>query len=194
MQQLVSRFPIAESGKVLRVSNIAATFAIGAAFCMLALGCIAITRYDGPIATIWIPNAVVAAFLLHSSQDRPNPLLWIGIFAGSAGANFLAEFPLHHTFLFALANVVEIAIAVHLSRHWCGGRPKMDNVNHLARFILASGVIASTSSGVIAMIAMGMDAGFAFTSWLSWFLTDALGMIIIVPIILLGFDALRGRG
>lgn len=193
MQQLVSRFPIPESGKFLRGSNIATTFAIGAAFCMLALGCIAITRYDGPIATIWIPNAVVTAFLLHSAQDRYNPLIWIGIFAGSAGANFLAEFPLHHTFLFALSNVIEITIAVRLSRHWCGGRPQMDNVIHLARFILASGVIASASSGVIAMIAMGMDTGFAFTNWLSWFLTDALGMIIVMPIILLGFDALRSQ-
>ncbi|MEP4784104.1 MAG: MASE1 domain-containing protein, partial [Erythrobacter sp.] len=106
-----------------------------------------ITRYDGPIATIWIPNAVVAAFLLHTAQDRQNPLLLIGMFAGSAGANTLAEFPTHHAFLFALANVIEIAIAVRLTRHWCGGRPKMDELDHLARFILAGGIIASASSG-----------------------------------------------
>jgi PAS domain S-box-containing protein len=193
MQQLVSHLPISLDIRALHPKNLGWTLLTSAVFCGLALGCIELTRYDGPIATIWIPNAVVTAIMLHSAHDKANPLVFLGIFAGSVVANLLADFPLHHSWLFAFANVVEIAIAVGLTRHWCGGRPRLEDTHHLSRFILASGIVACAIAGLISFTAISIGGSIAFENWLGWFLTDALGMIIIVPIILLGLDALRSE-
>ncbi|MEP5190012.1 MAG: ATP-binding protein [Marinomonas sp.] len=180
-------------GFVLRGRGISLVISIGtgAVFGLLAMLCIAATRFDEPIATIWIPNAVIAAFLLHSGHDRANPLCFAAIFIGSACANWFYDFPAIHALGFAAANMIEIFLAVYAGRYLCSGRPNFENVSHLARFVLAGGLIAPAVSSTIAMFAISMDGTLALDSWISWFLSDAIGMIIAVPLILLTIDAVK---
>lgn len=185
----MSQFDFARDTRYLSPKNGALALAIGVLFICLASVCIAVTRFEEPIATIWIPNAVIAALLLHSGHDKVNPLIVPAIFIGSFIVNRAFDFPLHHAALFALGNAIEIIIAVKLTRHLCRGRPNIEQLAHLGYFALAGGLLACSVSGFIAMIAIGMGESLALEGWLSWYLSDAMGMIILVPLILLMFDA-----
>ncbi len=195
MQQLSNRFSSARFGHGLSLrsqgTSLAISLGTGAVFCMLAILCIAATRFEEPIATIWIPNAVIAAFLLHTGHDRANPLCFVAVFIGSALANWFSDFPPIHVLAFAAANTIEIFVAVFAARYLCDGRPNFENVSHLARFVLAGGLLAPVVSSTIAMFAISMDGTLALSSWISWFLSDAIGMIIVVPLILLTVDAVK---
>ncbi len=195
MQQLGHRFSSMGLGPSLNLRGRGVSLAIsigtGAVFGMLAILCIAATRFDEPIATIWVPNAVIAAFLLHSGHDRANPLCLVAVFIGSAFANWFCGFPPIHALAFASANTIEIFLAVFAARYLCEGRPNFENINHIARFVLAGGLFAPAVSSTIAMFAISMDGTLALNNWISWFLSDAIGMIIVVPLILLTVDAVK---
>ncbi len=193
MEQFLARHDRMGNARQSPLANALMAMALAIVFACLASLCIAATRFDEPIATIWIPNAVIAAILLHSGHDQRNPMVAPAIFIGSLLANWAFAFPTHHAVLFALANTIEIMITVSLTRRLCGGRPDVERLAHLGWFALAACGIASAVSSTVAMFAISVGGPIALDSWLGWYLSDALGMIILVPLILLMFDAVQSR-
>ena len=90
-----------------------------------------LTRGDGRIAVVWLPNALVVAFLLRRSVPH-EPALLVAMFLGNVLANTAVGDGLMTAASLALANSVEIWLAATLVRHWCGSRPDMSNTNDLA--------------------------------------------------------------
>jgi PAS domain S-box-containing protein len=165
----------------------------GLVFFALALGSLAISRHSGPIATLWIPNAVAAAFLLARGPKPGEHWFIASLLIGSSSANLMADFPIWQAVGFACANMIEIAIAVFAMRHFFGPRLDMENLRNLMGFVAVGGIAATVSSSTIAMLVVSTPAQIGYDVWLGWFLTDSLGMIIMVPMILLAIGAFRRR-
>ncbi len=92
--------------------------------------------------------------------------------------------------IFACANLVEVSIAVILSRKLCGKHIDMESMSDLCRLILAAGIIAPAVAGVIALAGLTQDGLQPLIGWLTWFITGGLGMILVVPLALLFADAI----
>ena len=184
MEQLMGHQPRAEGAKLSETRNIGIALASGLLFGVLAYASIGISRYEGPIASIWLPNAVAVAILLRVQLSNSIPY-YAAIFMASASVNMAMDFPAFQGLIYAVANVVEISLATVLTRKFCGRQIDMESMPDLGWLILSAGFIAPAVSATIALVGL-TDGGVApVDAWLSWFLTGGLGMIVIVPLLLL---------
>ncbi|MBX7458298.1 MASE1 domain-containing protein [Qipengyuania sp. 1NDH17] len=162
------------------------------AFGALAYLCIELTRGSGRIAVIWIPNAIVVAMLLR--WRVPDERLAIAACVlGNVLANLaVGDAPLVAGGL-ALANGAEILLAVLLARKWCGGDPRMDDINDLSRFVFAAGILAPTGSAMVAACVLWLNGPFGLAGMTRWAMSDSLSMLIIAPSAMVIIDAVRKR-
>ncbi|WP_233998813.1 ATP-binding protein [Erythrobacter sp. YT30] len=152
---------------------------------------------DGSLATVWLPPACAAAFLLRIPLK--NELPFFGALAFGIYCADLASGLSHFTSaLFGLANMAEVAVMVALVRRYCGPQPSMTNINHLGFVVLFGALVAPLVSGAIALNAMALDLGLAGTSLVeqvsNWYLAHGLGITLLVPALLLLADLCRDRG
>ncbi|MEL7444955.1 MAG: ATP-binding protein [Pseudomonadota bacterium] len=178
-------------GAVDRSSLVAAAVG-GIAFGLLAYLSVSMTRFEGPLATIWLPDAAAVAFLLRARLKNEVPFL-CAIFLGSIAGDGTVGFPAHQTLVFSAANILDVVVVTILIRHFCGWRPNMANINHLASFALIGGLIGPLISATVASTVMGQGTDDFWRAVSGWFLTDGMGMILIVPTTLLVVDAILGR-
>ncbi|MEM7666063.1 MAG: ATP-binding protein [Pseudomonadota bacterium] len=166
---------------------------IGAAgFWLLAVASLSLSKFDSTLASVWLPNACAVAFLLRARLGNELPF-FAAILVVSTIANSTAGTPVEVAILFSIANLLDIAAVTWLTRRACGMRPDMARIEHLARFVWAGGLVGPILSASVASIAMGADSGAIWTGATAWFLTDSMGMILIVPAVLLLSDAIRTR-
>ena len=162
------------------------------AFGALAYLCIELTRGSGRIAVLWMPNAIAVAVLLRW-RLRNERVAVAACFAGNLAANLVVgDAPLLAGGL-ALANCLEILLAVYLARKWCGGQPRMDDIAELSRFVAAAGVVAPAASALIATAFLSLGQTVGLAGMARWAMSDALGMLIIAPSAMVIIDALRNR-
>ena len=160
------------------------------AFAVLAYLSISLTRGDGRIAVIWLPNALAVAFLMRFSVPKEK-LLLAAMFAGNILTNLLVGDAAFQALIFALANSVEIIAAVALVRHWCGTRPDMSDTHDLGSFMVAAGLIAPLLSASVASTAIAASSEHLLAALLRWAASDGLAMLILAPCALVLHDALR---
>lgn len=159
------------------------------AFAALAYVSIELTRGDGRIAVVWLPNALAVALLLRRTVPH-EPILLAAMFLGNILANTAVGDGIVTATSLALANLVEIWLAVTLVRSWCGRRPDMSNTRDLASFMIGAGVIAPLASAAIASLALAGPSGIALSAIVRWATSDALSMLILAPSALVLQDAL----
>ncbi|MDJ0643874.1 MAG: ATP-binding protein [Erythrobacter sp.] len=165
--------------------------ALGAlGFWLLAIVSLSLSRFDSTLASVWLPNACAVAFLLRARLSNELPF-FVAILIASTIGNTMSGTPLQVALVFSIANVLDIVVVTSLTRRFCGPHPDMTNIDHLARFVWAGGLIGPSLSASLAAVAMGPDSAAIWTGASGWFLTDSMGMILIVPTALLVFDAFR---
>ncbi|MEL6738247.1 MAG: histidine kinase dimerization/phospho-acceptor domain-containing protein, partial [Pseudomonadota bacterium] len=178
---------------------------VGAAlYFTLACLSISLSRFDTGLATIWLPSAGAVAFLLR--MRFANELaFYAAAFPASLAANTLNGTAVDTALVFSLANMVNVALVTGLTRRSCGHSPDMSDLATLARFVLIGGLVGPLSATMIAAMAMAPGLPFhtlttssaqwnaALQGGVSWFLSDSMGMILIVPTVLLAGDALSRR-
>ena len=164
----------------------------GTLFFALCLLSIELTRSEGRIAVIWLPNALAVAACLRFRLPHESALL-VAVAAGNVAANLVAGDPMWQALMLAGANAVEIGLAVILTRRWCRAQPVMEDIADLRGFGLAAGICGPAASGLIAIVALDPAAGSAFSLYERWVIADALSMLILAPSAMIVIDALRSR-
>lgn len=151
---------------------------------------------DGALATVWLPAACAAAFLLRLPLKNEAPYL-IGMFLGIYAADLAAGFSHAASIIFGIANVIEVTLIVALTRRFCGLRPAMTNLRHLGLVLWSGAIIAPFASTLTASIAMttslGLNGLALRNQVINWQLAHTLGVVLVVPTILLLADLWRER-
>ena len=160
----------------------------------LALACISLALSKaGDIASpIWLPNACAVAVLLRVRLRNEVPFL-IACFAASLAANAVAQHPDPVALVFSLANLAEVVIVLALTRGTMRRRADMTRLGDLARFVWAGGLVGPLASAALAAPMMGDSLEALRLDAVTWFLTDSMANMLIVPVTLLLVDQLRGR-
>lgn len=176
--------------------------AAGGAFLYFSLAYLSLmlSRFDTALATVWLPSAGAVAFLLRMRLANEVGF-YAGAFSASLMANTLSGNAAEVALVFSLANMTCVALVTWLTRRASGDAPDMSDLATLARFVWIGGMIGPLTSASIASLAMSPGMLFPATAggadmWegaVSWFLTDSMGMILIVPAVLLISDALATR-
>ncbi|WP_370188662.1 PAS domain S-box protein [Qipengyuania sp.] len=176
------------SGFVRR--DLAPILIVAALFAATAYAGIVLTRENSRIALLWLPNAIVAAWLLRN--DGRWIVLTLAVCAlGNIAVNRIIGDPWPTALTLSFANAVEILAFVSLMRRACGPRPDMAEITSLGWLFVAA-IAASSLSGTIATLALSPEGEvFHLASWQRWVLADGLSLLIVLPIVLIATDAIR---
>ncbi len=166
--------------------------AAAALFAALAHAGIALTRGNGPVAALWLPNAVLAAILLRN-RTGACPYYLAACFVANLIVNALAGDGWRAVIAMSLANSIEVILVVWSMRKLCGRNPDVAELRTLACLLFVA-VIAPAVSGSVAAAGIATGSGIAdFGSLISWILADGLSLMIVTPIVMIGVDTWRAR-
>ena len=149
-----------------------------------------LTKPDG-VAAFW-PAAGVASGTLIALGSRARLPTAVGVMLATVGANVMGDRDIPGALVFAVCNAGEAILIAHLINRQFGACFSLDSVHRVLVFFVAV-AIAAAASGV------GGSAGFALfhsstapvlTTWANWFASDALGSILVAPV-LIGLGGLR---
>jgi PAS domain S-box-containing protein len=165
---------------LLKVTAVAAAY-LGAAKLSMLLATV-----PGNITLLWPPAGIaLAALLLWSSRMAPAVLLGAFLAAATTGA------PWPFSILAALGNTLAALTGFWLLR-WRGFDNTLGRVRDVVDLVLWGGLAASlvsATSGALGLAAGGMIAwGGFWPAWLTCWLGDSMGVILVAPVILAWFS------
>jgi diguanylate cyclase (GGDEF)-like protein len=141
--------------------------------------------FVNPSATaVWPPTGIaLAAFLIFGAR------VWPAIFVGAFLANLTTAGSVVTSFGIAAGNTLEGLLASYLVGRFAAGRQAFGRPRNAFRFaVLAAGVstVVSATLGVTSL-ALGGFARWAdfWHIWLTWWLGDGAGALVIAPAVLL---------
>ncbi|WP_343046074.1 PAS domain S-box protein [Parasphingorhabdus flavimaris] len=140
---------------------------------VVAWASVMITVESGRIAAFWIANALLIGFLIQKSWKE------CAIFVAASGlANVVANLAVGDApglaIVLASANLAEILLVLWSMYHFCGPRPNMGDLGHIA-ILVVSGLMAPMIAGIVAALAIsGSDQALATTNWIKWMSAHAL--------------------
>jgi PAS domain S-box-containing protein len=178
-------------GRIDRRSLIAAVIG-GALFLGIACASLPLSRAGQTVSPVWLPNAFAVALLLRARLGNEVPFL-LAAFAASLAANVVVPLPDHVALLFSLANLVEIIAVVAMTRSMSRPRPDMNRLPDLASFIWAGGLVGPLLSALLVAPVIGTRFDDSRAGAMTWFLTDSMAMVLVVPMALLLYDRIKGR-
>ena len=109
--------------------------------------------------------------------------------------------PVGSRILMTVGNVADVVVIVLLLRQLLGPRAALDRLEQLGGmlFAIAAGAAISSTFALVSVRAGGaIGSSESWTFWRSWFLSDACGSLVIIPLALAWARAAlsrwRGRG
>jgi diguanylate cyclase (GGDEF)-like protein len=145
-----------------------------------------------PSATpIWPPTGIALAALLVLGDAY-----WPAIFLAALVVNVETAGTLATSLGIALGNTLEAVVGAYLVRRFARGREAMRHARTVLAYVLATAV-ATTLSATIGLTVLAW-AGFAAWSrygaiWLTWWLGDLGGALVVAPAALVWYDEPRVR-
>ncbi|HEV8525410.1 MAG TPA: MASE1 domain-containing protein [Terriglobales bacterium] len=137
---------------------------------------------SGNVSPVWPPSGIALAAVLVWGYR-----VWPGIALGAFLVNFLSPIPHAAALGIAAGNTSSALVGAYLLRR-TGFRPSLSRLQDvLALVVLGAGVspIVAATTGVATLFITGVNPWLKFGSaWLIWWLGDAMGVLILTPLIL----------
>lgn len=133
---------------------------------------------------VWPPTGIaIAAVLLIG------PRIWPGIFLGAFFANLTTAGTVATSIGIATGNTLEALIGGYLVNRFANGRDAFDRAQSIFRFVLLAAILSTMVSATIGVTSLSLG-GFVRPGdfgpvWLTWWLGDASGALILAPFLLL---------
>ena len=116
-----------------------------------------------------------------------------GTMAATLAANLLGDRNIWSAIFFALSNAVEPALVATLIAHYFGPSFSLDRLRNVIG-LLAAAVVATAISGIVGTLGFRLfhSSSTSFlTIWHHWFLSDAIGIVTVAPLLIGLVSALR---
>src|SRR5205085_3826643 len=167
----------------------------GIVYFLLAKFGLALASINPSATPIWPPSGfALAAVLLRGYR------IWPAILIGSFVVNATTAGSIATSIAIGCGNMLEGVVGAYLINHWSEGRGTFASPAGVARFAILS-FIPTEISATVGVLSLAL-AGFAEWSnfgsiWLTWWLGDLAGALVITPVIILWAEStrqsLRGR-
>lgn len=158
--------------------------AIGLAYFAVAKIGLALASIHPSASPIWPPTGLaLAAVMLRGYR------VWPAIFLGACLANLTTAGSVSTSFAIALGNTLECLVGGYLISRWSDGQGTFDSPAGVAKFALITLVAATPISATIGVGSLAL-AGYAdnagiVSTWITWWLGDLAGALVITPVIVL---------
>jgi PAS domain S-box-containing protein len=160
--------------------------AVGLAYFLAAKLSLVLLAPDG-VALFWPAAGVSAGALIALGRSARLPVV-AGTVIAVIAANLQGDRTVWGACSFALCDAGETVFAAWLIERYLGPVINLGRLRDVAGF-LAAAVTATAASGVGGMVGYKLlhshaVAGPVWTTWLHWFASDAIGMIIVAPLVI----------
>jgi diguanylate cyclase (GGDEF)-like protein len=140
--------------------------------------------FDHPSASpVWPPTGIALALVLLLSAR-----IWPAIFVGAFLVNLATAGSVLTSLGIAVGNTVEALVGGLLVWRYAGGHDALARTPNLFRFVLLAALASTAISATIGVgsLALGSyaEAWELKSLWLTWWLGDAAGALIVTPLIL----------
>lgn len=189
-----SNFQLAKSPRT-RISDLFCTHVLpGLAYLLLAqvsIGLLSIPPSDA--SAVWPAAGVsIAAILLRGYRACFGLFIALMVFYAASWLDTDTTAGLFRSlglmFLLSMAAILEAVGAVWLTHRLLGGMPDLVDDKQITLFLLIIGPLASLGSSLMAVITLlsfdVINGQQFFVSWLTWWIGDSIGAIVVAPMLL----------
>ena len=167
------------------INSVGLAIAVGIAYFLAArLSLFLLTKPDG-VAVFW-PAAGVSAGVLISLGSRALLPVIAGTMAATLVANLLGDRNLWSAIFFAVSNALEAGLVAALIQRYFGQSFGLDRLRNVIG-LLAAAIVATAISGIVGTLGFRLfhssPASFLII-WHHWFLSDAIGIVTIAPLLI----------
>jgi signal transduction histidine kinase len=174
------------------INSVGMAIALGIAYFMSArLSLYFITKPDG-VAVFW-PAAGVSSGVLISIGPRARLPVIAGTMAATVAANLLGDRNIWSAIVFALSNAIEAMVIATLIERYFDQPFSLDKLRNVVG-LLAAAIVTTAISGIVGTLGFRLfhSSPTSFlTVWHHWFLSDAIGIVTVAPLLIGLFAALR---
>ncbi len=171
---------------------LAALVVVAAGYYALAKLGLRLASINPSASPIWPPTGLALAAVLLGGLR-----IWPAIFIGAFAANATTAGTLETSALIALGNTLESVAGGYLIGRWAGGAQTFESPVRVAKFALVAvgpATVISASIGVVTLCVAGLAAWTKFTPiWVTWWLGDAAGALVVTPVIVLWAQSARRK-
>jgi integral membrane sensor domain MASE1 len=133
---------------------------------------------------VWPPTGIALAALLVRGYR-----VWPSILLGAFLVNMTTAGSVGTSIGIAMGNTLEALLGAYLVKRFAHGLRTLDRAQDVFKFTLLAGVVSTTVSatfGVTSLTLGGFATSHTYASiWLTWWLGDAAGALIVTPVLLL---------
>jgi signal transduction histidine kinase len=167
------------------INSLGLAIAVGIAYFLAArLGLFLLTKPDG-VAVFW-PAAGVSSGVLIGLGSRALLPVVAGTMMATLVANLLGDRNVWSAIFFALSNALEAGLVAALIERYFGQSFNLDRLRNVIG-LLAAAIVATAISGVVGTLGFQLfhrsPASF-LTIWHHWFLSDAIGIVTVAPLLI----------
>ncbi len=135
-------------------------------------------------SAVWAPTGIALACLLLLGRR-----VWPGIFLGAFLVNITTTGGFASSIGIAVGNTLEALAGAWLVLRFAGGRRAFERPRDLFKYVILAGLLSTTISatfGVVSICLAGLGRWADFQSiWLTWWLGDMGGALIVAPPLIL---------
>ncbi len=179
---------IARTARANARATLARPLIVGVAYYAAAVMALALAQNANGYATMWPAGGILLAALLLA-KPKIAPYHMIAASAASVLANLQFGAGLWTAIGFTAANIAEPLIVLWLLHGRERKNPLFTSPRGLFRVSLAA-MAASMASSMLAMVVVSTPS---FVFFVSWFLSDLLGILIVTPLIFVGAEIVRAK-
>lgn len=167
------------------INSVGLAIAVGIAYFLAArLSLFLLTKPDG-VAVFW-PAAGVSSGVLIALGSRALLPVIAGTMAATLVANLLGDRNVWSAIFFALSNALEAGLVAALIERYFGQPFSLDRLRNVIG-LLAATIVATAISGIVGTLGFRLfhssPASF-LTIWHHWFLSDAIGIVTVAPLLI----------
>jgi len=145
---------------------------------------LSLASLNASVSPVWPPTGVAIALALWFGY-RAVP----GILLGALLANYLmTDVGLVTAAGISIGNTLEATIAVYLVRRFVGSRNPFQRAIDVLKFVVFAAIFSTALSATIGNVVLCLSGDAAWSSfgwlWLTWWSGDAVGALVVTPLIL----------
>jgi PAS domain S-box-containing protein len=144
----------------------------------------------GVITPVWAPSGIALASLLLFGRR-----FWPAVALGALIANATSGADPAVAAEIALGNTLEAVAGAYLLER-VGFRVSLDRVRHVLQLVVFGAGLAtliSATNGVTVLVLSGNAPDSLGSDWLLWWFGDAVGILLVTPLLLVAFSSERSR-
>jgi PAS domain S-box-containing protein len=145
---------------------------------------LALAFVNASATAVWAPTGIALAAVLIFG-----PRIWPGILVGAFVVNATTAGSITTSLAIAIGNTSEALIGAALVNRFAGGHAAFTRGREFFLFVVLAGLLSTTVSATIGVTTLALSglaswAGYG-SIWLTWWLGDATGAVVVAPALVL---------